>query len=108
VLNDRPLPTDLIAGSASRLEIREGTLTLRPDGTFARIELERGYRADGAVSGPDTPRPSVGRFAVRGGAITFSQDFGPGLGWVTTGTATLTGARLVSRENFGTFAYEKR
>ena len=115
--NDRPLPTDLPlgpnSGTLARSELREGTLVLRPDRTWARTERRRGYRADGSIIEPDAVRTDVGAFTVSGASLTFSTDFGPGVGVKSRGEATLSGIRLTYVDGLDPapalrYTYEKR
>jgi len=110
--HERPLPAEITPGSVSRSEFREGTLVLRSDRTFARSETLRRYGSNGAVAGPDTLHTLEGRFTGRGSGVTFTVDFGRGLGWMEFGTATVSGTRLVYRETWGhytgVYTYERR
>ena len=115
--NDRPLPTDLPLGPNSgifaRSELREGSLVLRPDWTWVRTERRRGYRADGSVIEPDAVRTDVGEFTASGASLTFSTDFGPGVGVKNRGEATVAGTRLTYVDRLDPapaprYAYEKR
>jgi hypothetical protein len=88
-------------------------LVLRPDRTWGRTERRRGYRADGSVIEPDAVLTDVGGFTVRGASLTFSTDFGPGVGVKDRGEATVAGTRLTYVDGLDPapaprYTYEKR
>jgi hypothetical protein len=118
-LNDRPLPAVLYPGATRSTHVVEGALTLRGDRAYVLTQVLRAYRADGSpVAGTDAADTARGTFTGGGAALTFRGDFGPGIGVLDVGTATVTGARMAYTDRFSggggpnpvyaVYAYEKR
>jgi hypothetical protein len=118
-LNDRPLPAVLYPGPTSSTHVVAGTLDLRGDRTFVLTEVLRAYRADGSpVAGTDAADTTRGTFSGGGAALTFRVDYGPGIGVLDVGTATVTGTRIAYTDRFSAspgpspvytiYTYEKR